>query len=106
MDQQLSPVLVAALADAHQPRLAAGCPLTGNQTEPCRQVAPMLESLGLAGLSARVHYLARSAARSVPRRRLIHRVSRRSMTFSRKFLKRKGLVGEKTACLERKDSNF
>ena len=48
MDQQLSQVLVAVLADAHQPRLAAGCPLPGNQTEPCRQVAPMRESLGLA----------------------------------------------------------
>ena len=48
MDQQLSQILVAVLADARQPRLAAGSPLPGNQTEPCRQVAPMRESLGLA----------------------------------------------------------
>jgi hypothetical protein len=39
MDQQLAQIDVAALADAQQPRPAAGRDLFGHQPQPCRQVA-------------------------------------------------------------------
>jgi hypothetical protein len=48
MDQQLSKIRVAALADAHEARFAAGCRLTRNEAEPRRQIATVLESLGFA----------------------------------------------------------
>ena len=48
MDQQLAQVLVSSLADPHESWLAAGRRLTRNQAQPCRKIATMFESLGLA----------------------------------------------------------
>ena len=48
MDQQLAQVLVSSLADPHESCLAAGRRLTRNQAQPCRKIATMFESLGLA----------------------------------------------------------
>src|SRR3954468_15630664 len=48
MDQQLAQVLVSSLADPHESWLAAGRRLPRNQAQPCRKIATMFESLGLA----------------------------------------------------------
>ena len=47
VDQQRAQVEVAALAEAQQPRLAAGGHLLRHQTKPCRQVASTPECLGV-----------------------------------------------------------
>jgi hypothetical protein len=48
MDQQLAQILVSSLADPHESGLAAGRRLPRNQAQPCRKIATMFESLGLA----------------------------------------------------------
>src|ERR1700689_3432781 len=48
MDQLPAQVLVGALADPEQLRLAAGRELTANQAEPRGEIAPALEALSLA----------------------------------------------------------
>jgi hypothetical protein len=48
MDEQLSEVFIAALADPGKPGLSARCRLLRNQTEPRREVATLGETLRLA----------------------------------------------------------
>ena len=45
MDQQLAQILVAALADPEQPRLAAGGRPAAEPAQPCRKIAATVESL-------------------------------------------------------------
>src|SRR5271165_3369490 len=44
VDQLLAQILVAALADPQQLRLAAGGELPRNQTEPCGEIAAVVEA--------------------------------------------------------------